>query len=82
MLVAFTRYSRDQSFVVLQRNIRFVLTMIAGSITGTLVGALLLGVIPDTVLIPCLAALLMLSAARIWRTHFHLRDEEVAGSPA
>jgi uncharacterized protein len=69
MLVAFTRYSRDQSFVVLRRNTRFVLTMIAGSITGTLVGAVLLGVIPDTVLIPCLAVLLLLTAARIWRHH-------------
>jgi uncharacterized membrane protein YfcA len=69
MLVAFTRYSRDQSFIVLRRNTRFVLTMIAGSITGTLVGAVLLGVIPDTVLIPCLAVLLLLTAARIWRHH-------------
>ena len=36
MLVAFARYSRDQAFIVLRRNGRFVVAMTAGSIAGTL----------------------------------------------
>lgn len=67
MLVAFARYSRDQSFQVVRHNIRFVLVMAAGSITGTLIGGLLLGLIPSLALIPALAALLLLSAVKVWR---------------
>ena len=67
MLVAFARYSRDQSFTVLRENTGFVLTMAAGSITGTLIGGMLLGVIPALVLIPALATLLVLSAIEVWR---------------
>ena len=55
MLVAFARYSRDQALTVLRSNGRFVLAMTAGSIAGTLVGALLLGIVPNLVLIPALA---------------------------
>jgi uncharacterized membrane protein YfcA len=66
MLVAFARYSRDQSFTVLRHNAPFVITMAAGSITGTLLGGLLLGLIPSLALIPFLAGLLVLSALRIW----------------
>jgi uncharacterized membrane protein YfcA len=53
MLVAFARYSRDASFSVLAANRWFVLGMAAGSITGTLLGALLLGVVPGLLLVPC-----------------------------
>ncbi|CKI23751.1 hypothetical protein [Mycolicibacterium smegmatis] len=60
-------HSRDQSFVVLRHNMRFVVVMAAGSITGTVVGALLLGVIPSLIIVPLLAALLALSAIRVWR---------------
>jgi uncharacterized protein len=67
MLVAFSRYSQDASFVVLRRNTPFVLTMAAGSIAGTVLGGLLLGVVASTVLIPILAALLVASAAKVWR---------------
>jgi uncharacterized membrane protein YfcA len=67
MLVAFSRYSQDASFVVLRHNTLFVLTMAAGSIAGTVFGGLLLGVISSTVLIPILAALLVLSAVKVWR---------------
>ena len=66
MLMAFARYSRDGSFVVLHSNRRFVVTMAAGSIAGALVGGLLVGVIPDGVLIPTLAAILLISAAKVW----------------
>jgi uncharacterized membrane protein YfcA len=67
MLVAFARYSRESSFVVLRNNIRFVVVLGLGSITGAMVGGLLLGVIPDLVLIPILAAVLLVSAVKLAR---------------
>lgn len=67
MLVAFARYSRDQAFTVLTGNGRFIIVMTMGSIIGTLLGALLLGVIPNLILIPALALLLVLSAIKLWR---------------
>ncbi len=67
MLVAFARYSRDNSFTVLGANRAFVLTMAGGSVAGTLLGGLLLGVVPAAILIPLLVALLLLSANKIWR---------------
>ncbi|MEU9429076.1 sulfite exporter TauE/SafE family protein [Streptomyces sp. NPDC048342] len=67
MLVAFARYSRDGSFAVLGANRRFALVMIAGSITGAVLGGLLLGVFPDLVLIPALAVILLVSAVKLAR---------------
>lgn len=67
MLVAFARYSRDGSFAVLGANRRFTLTMAAGSIAGAVLGGLLLGVFPDAVLIPVLAVILLVSAAKLAR---------------
>ncbi|MEV0437031.1 sulfite exporter TauE/SafE family protein [Nocardia sp. NPDC050413] len=67
MLVAFSRYSRDQSFQILHTNTRFVLVMAAGSIAGTIVGGLLLGVVSSSVLIPILATLLVISSVKVWR---------------
>lgn len=67
MLVGFARYSRDQSFSVLGRNRTFLVTMAAGSIVGTFVGGLLLGVVPSTFLLPALAAILLVSAVKVWR---------------
>ena len=52
MIVGFARYSRDQSFAVLRCNRTFVLVMAAGSVFGTYVGALLLGVVSAGVLLP------------------------------
>ncbi len=66
MLVGFARYSRDRSFSVLGSNGRFLLAMAAGSILGTYVGGRLLGAVPNAILLPLLAALLLLSAVRIW----------------
>ncbi|MCW2093098.1 UNVERIFIED_ORG: putative membrane protein YfcA [Rhodococcus erythropolis] len=66
MLVAFARYSRDKSFDVLRENKQFVLAMSAGSITGTIIGGLLLGIVPTAVLLPLLATLLLLSAIKVW----------------
>jgi uncharacterized protein len=41
--------------------------MTAGSIAGTLAGALILGIVPNLVLIPALALLLLISAVKLWR---------------
>lgn len=67
MLVAFARYSRDQSFAVLAANKSFLIAMAGGSIAGTLVGGLLLNVVSSAVLIPALAALLVLSSVKVWQ---------------
>ncbi|UWU95286.1 sulfite exporter TauE/SafE family protein [Bradyrhizobium sp. CB1015] len=67
MLVGFARYSRDQSFSVLRANWQFMLAMAIGSITGTFIGSLLLGVVPNWILLPGLAVILVISAVRIWR---------------
>ncbi|MFC7448928.1 sulfite exporter TauE/SafE family protein [Rhodococcus daqingensis] len=67
MLVAFARYSQDRSFGVLRANGRFVVAMSIGSIAGTIAGGLLLGILPNLVLIPLLVSLLLLSAIKVWR---------------
>ena len=67
MLVGFARYGRDQAFSVLRSNGSFVLAMAGGSILGAVVGGQLVQVVPSTVLIPLLAAILVVSAIKIWR---------------
>ncbi len=67
MLVGFARYSRDSTFIVLARNRWFVVVMAAGSIAGSFVGALLLGIVPGHVLLPGLAVILVVSAFKVWR---------------
>lgn len=67
MIVGFTRYSQDNSFAVLGRNRRFVLVMAAGSIAGSFLGGLLLVIVPAAVLLPALAAFLLISAVKVWR---------------
>lgn len=66
MLVGFTRYSRDQSFSVLGRNITFLLLMAAGSVVGTFIGGRLLGIVPEQILLPLLAVILIVSAYKVW----------------
>jgi uncharacterized membrane protein YfcA len=67
MIVGFARYSLDQSFAVLGRNRRFALVMATGSVAGAFAGGWLLAVVPVSALLPLLAAILVLSAAKIWR---------------
>ncbi|KZK74626.1 MAG: permease [Pelodictyon luteolum] len=67
MLVSFTRYSRDRSFSVLGANKPFLFLIAAGSIAGTWIGGRLLGVVSETVLIPMLVLLLLLSALKVWK---------------
>lgn len=67
MLVAFARYSRDDSFEILRANIHFVLAMSAGSIVGAVIGGALVGIVPALVLIPILVILLLASAVKVWQ---------------
>ncbi|MFC8507847.1 sulfite exporter TauE/SafE family protein [Streptomyces sp. NPDC057411] len=71
MLVAFARYSRDGSFAVLGANLRFTATMAAGSLAGAALGGLLLGVFPTVALVPALAAVLLVTAAKLFRHDRH-----------
>lgn len=67
MIVGFARYGRDRSFAVLGRNGAFVLAMAAGSVAGSFVGGQLLGLVPSGLLLPLLAAILLVSAVKVWR---------------
>ena len=67
MLVAFARYSRDGSFTVLSSNRSFVAAMVAGSVTGTVLGGLLLDVVPSGLVVPALVLLLLASSVKVWR---------------
>lgn len=67
MIVGFTRYSRDRSFAVLGQNRSFVLVMALGSIVGTFIGGRLLRMAPCANLLPLLAAILIISAVKVWR---------------
>jgi uncharacterized protein len=44
-----------------------VMVMAAGSILGTFLGGRLLGLVPGAVLLPALAAILLVSAVKVWR---------------
>ena len=65
MLTGFRRYSRDKSFAVLALNPGFLWSMATGSLVGTFLGGQLLGIVPATVLLPLLAAILFLSAVKV-----------------
>ena len=67
MLAGFTHYSRDQSFQVIRIQRRFIVIMAAGSIVGSYLGGKLLGIVPTPVLLPLLAAILLVSALKVWR---------------
>jgi uncharacterized membrane protein YfcA len=67
MLTSFGRYSRDSSFAVLGHNREFILQMSIGSLLGAFLGGQLLGIIPEGVLLPFLALILVISATKVWR---------------
>ena len=71
MIAGFARYSRDSSFAVIGRHRRFVIVMAVGSILGSFVGGWLLGTVPEAVLLPMLAAILIISAVKML---VHRRD--------
>ncbi|WP_373073032.1 sulfite exporter TauE/SafE family protein [Sulfurimonas sp.] len=66
MLVAFFRYSRDESFKVIFENKSFVVVMGIGSIAGAYIGALLLGVVSNEILIPLLCSILLVSSYKMY----------------
>ena len=65
MMTGFARYSRDRRFSVIGSHRNFVLIMALGSIAGGMIGGLLLGIVPERVLLPMLAAILILSAMKM-----------------
>lgn len=67
MLVGFARYSKDKSFEVLRAQLPFVTAMVLGSFVGAFVGSRLLGLIPINYLLPALAAILLVSAIKVWK---------------
>lgn len=67
MIVGFARYSRDGSFAVLINNKVFVGVLAIGSLVGAWIGSLLVGVTQDAVLLPLLAAILLVSAIKVYR---------------
>lgn len=67
MLTGFSRYSTDRSFAVLGQNRDFLLMMAAGSLFGAFLGGQILGMVPETILLPLLALILLISAIKVWR---------------
>lgn len=67
MIVGFTRYSQDQTFQVIGHEKAFILVMAAGSVIGTFIGSQLLSIVPSGFLLPALAALLLISAVKVWQ---------------
>lgn len=65
MIAGFARYSRDSSFAVIGHHRGFIVVMAVGSILGSFVGGRLLGIVPEAVLLPLLAAILLASAAKM-----------------
>lgn len=76
MVVAFARYSQDRSFSILADRRRFVVVMAAGSLVGSVIGGLLVDPVPEGVLIPALSAILLVSAAKVWR-HRRTGDDQL-----
>ena len=52
---------------MLGQNWAILLVMAVGSIFGTFIGGRLLGMVPAYVLLPLLAAVLVISAVKVWR---------------
>jgi hypothetical protein len=59
--------SRSQAFSVLRDNGRFVSVMAVGSVAGAVTGGLLLGAVPEAVLVPAVVLLLLISAVKVRR---------------
>jgi len=68
MLVAFFRYSKDQSFEVIYSLKSFIIVMGIGSVIGAFIGSRLLGVVSSDVLIPFLCFILLIAA---YKTYHH-----------
>jgi uncharacterized membrane protein YfcA len=67
MVVGFARYSRSEAFSVLMRERHLFGFMLAGSVLGAGVGALLLGVVSSRVLMALLGIVLLISAIKVFQ---------------
>ncbi len=67
MLVGFARYGRDGAFGVLRANRAFLLALAGGSLVGVVLGGYLLHFVSTALLVPLLAVILLVSAAKLWR---------------
>jgi uncharacterized membrane protein YfcA len=67
MIIGFARYSRDQSFQVIRLQWRFIVIMAMGSAVGAFLGGKLLGIVPTSLLLPLLSAILLISAVKVWQ---------------
>ena len=56
----------DDTFAVLRRNGRFVAAMAVGSVVGSFIGGKLLGIVPEAILLPVLALILLVSSVKLW----------------
>jgi len=66
LMVGIGRYSRDVNFSVLRERRGLVFAMALGSVAGVFAGASLLPYVSEAVLLPILAAVLILSAIKVW----------------
>lgn len=67
MLVGFARYTRSDSFAVLQAERPLLRSMAAGSILGAALGGLLLGLVPTHLLVTLLGVILLVSAVKTFQ---------------
>lgn len=72
ILVGFARIGADESLAVLKAQKVFLLALAGGSMLGSAIGGLMLGVVPPSVILPLLAAMLVLAAVKIWHHAAHL----------
>lgn len=70
MIVGFTRYSQSNAFAVLRRESSLFRWMAAGSILGSAIGGLLLGLVPTHALMILLGCILLISAIKTFQ-HSH-----------
>ncbi|CAH1903577.1 putative membrane transporter protein [Candidatus Nitrotoga sp. HW29] len=67
VIVGFARYSSSNAFAVLRQERLLFRWMVAGSILGAGIGGLLLGIVPQRVLITLLGVILLISAVKTFQ---------------
>lgn len=70
MLVGFARYTSSDAFAVLRQEQPLFRAMVAGSIIGAALGALMLGIVPTHLLMALLGVILLISAVKTFQ-HTH-----------
>ncbi|MFM0389941.1 hypothetical protein [Paraburkholderia dipogonis] len=66
MLIGFALHSQGTSFASLRRNWAFAILITVGSIGDAFVGGQLAGTVSSAVLLPVLAAILVISPVKVW----------------